>query len=67
MGIHGRGILGSHIEGEEIMKLGDLCMIALLAGTLGVFGCSEDSNGAAGTGGTAGSGGTTGAGGAPAN
>jgi hypothetical protein len=41
-------------------------MIALLAGTLRVFGCSEDSNGAAGTGGTAGSGGTTGAGGAPA-
>jgi hypothetical protein len=62
MGIHGRGILGSHIEGEEIMKLSNLLMIALLAGTLGVFGCSDDDpktgNGGSGGSGTAGTGGS---------
>jgi hypothetical protein len=42
------------------MKLSNLFMIALLAGTLGAFGCSDDNGGAAGTGGsgTAGTGGT---------
>jgi len=61
--MHGRGILGSHIEGEEIMKLSNLLMIALLAGTLGVFGCSDDppatGNGGSGGEGTAGTGGGT--------
>ena len=46
------------------MKLSNLFMIALLAGTLGVFGCSDDppSNGNGGTGGdgAAGTGGTGG-------
>ena len=43
------------------MKLRNLFVIALLAGTLGVFGCSDDpppQNGNGGSGGTAGSGGT---------
>jgi len=45
------------------MKLSNLFLIALLAGTLGVFGCSDDpapDNGTAGTGGdgTAGTGGS---------
>ena len=71
IGIHGRGILGSRIEGEEIMKLSNLFMIALLAGTLGVFGCSDDppSNGNGGTGGdgNGGSGGDGGTGGGAAD
>ena len=38
------------------MKLSKLFMIALLAGTLGVFGCSDDeTNGGGGTGGSSGS------------
>ena len=48
------------------MKLSNLFMIALLAGTLGVFGCDDDpqtGNGGSGGGGTAGSGGTGGSGG----
>jgi hypothetical protein len=52
------------------MKLSNLLMIALLAGTLGVFGCNDDPTGTAGTGGsgTAGTGGsgTAGTGGTPA-
>jgi hypothetical protein len=48
------------------MKLSRLFVIALLAGTLGVFGCSDDppSNGNGGSGGSAGSGGTGGGDGA---
>jgi hypothetical protein len=43
------------------MKLSRLFVIALLAGTLGVFGCSDDDpNGNGGSGGAAGSGGTGG-------
>jgi hypothetical protein len=43
------------------MKLSKLFVIALLAGTLGVFGCSDDpETGNGGSGGTAGSGGTGG-------
>jgi hypothetical protein len=48
------------------MKLSNLCMIALLAGTLGVFGCSDDpetGNGGSGGSGTAGTGGDGGTGG----
>jgi hypothetical protein len=44
------------------MNLSKLFVIALLAGTLGVFGCSEDDNGGTGgtgTGGTGGTGGST--------
>ena len=41
------------------MKLSNLFMIALLAGTLGVFGCSDDeTNGGGGSTGTAGTGGS---------
>ena len=39
------------------MRLSNLCMMALLAGTLGVFGCSDDDNGGTGGTGTGGSGG----------
>ena len=46
------------------MKLSNLFMIALLAGTLGVFGCSDDppatGNGGSGGEGTAGTGGSSG-------
>ena len=52
------------------MKLSKLFVIALLAGTLGVFGCSDDpetgnggGGGTAGSGGSAGNGGTAGSGG----
>ena len=49
------------------MKLSRLFVIALLAGTLGVIGCSDDppANGNGGSGGTAGSGGTGGSTGEP--
>jgi hypothetical protein len=59
--IRGRRILGSHIEGEDIMKLSKLFMMALLAGTLGAFGCSDDETNGGGSGGsgTGGSGGST--------
>lgn len=43
------------------MKAWNLCLIAVLVGTLGVIGCSEDTQGGGGTAGTAGSGGTGGA------
>jgi hypothetical protein len=42
------------------MKLSRLFMIALLAGTLGVIGCGDDTTNPAGSGGTAGTGGTGG-------
>ena len=45
------------------MKLSRLLVIALLAGTLGVLGCGDDTTGPAGSGGTAGSGGSAGMGG----
>jgi hypothetical protein len=48
------------------MKLSNLFMIALLAGTLGVFGCDSDpatGNGGTGGSGTAGTGGDGGSGG----
>jgi hypothetical protein len=64
MGIHGRGILGSHIEGEDIMKLTNLFLITALIGVVAAIGCSSDpaenGNGGSGGNGTAGTGGNGG-------
>ena len=43
------------------MKLSRLFLIAFLAGTFGLLGCNDDSNGTGGSGGTAGTGGNGGA------